>query len=632
MRRSSTLAAFVCAFAAPFVMTHAARAAAPSLTVALDASQAPQKIYRVKERIDGLTPGPFTFVYPKWIPGYHGPVGPIEGVVSLRVSGGAARVRWRRDLVDMYAVHTMVPPGASSLEIDFGVVGAESKNGQNEPESTSQTVIVEFSNFVVYPEGAIVTQVPVDASLALPEGWKFGTALPVASAASSIVTFKPASLYTVVDSPVIAGPHEKAYPLGPTEELDVSGDSATAVDVTPKFLAAMKHLVAEAPALYGGRHYRDYHFLLTLSDPIGYNGIEHHESSDDRAPEDYASSDDGYLTGADLLSHEYSHSWNGKYRRPADLATPDYQAPEQTDLLWVYEGLNEYNGEKLATRSGLDTFATERDKLASTAAAQENEVGRDWRPVRDTADGASFLYVAPSEYYNLRRSADDFYAEGDLIWLEADVTIRRMTGGTKSLDDFCKLWGNGSDTTSMPVFNGYDRALVIALLDKVMPYDWAGFFKARIDDVAPKAPLGGIAAAGYRLAYTSEQSPFEKKQAEERHLVDTTYSLGFAPDERTGRIGDIDTKSAAFAAGLAPGDTIIAVDGRKFTSDVLLAAVKAHAGSTAPISIVYSDGDYVRTAAFDAHGGPRYPHLVRDPEAKDVLKEIYTPRTFAPVG
>ena len=632
MSHTTLICALGFAFVAqPFASSAAQAAPGATIALAVDATQTAQKLYRVRERIDGLAPGPFAFVYPKWIPGYHSAVGPIEGVVSLKVSTSGQTLDWRRDLVDAYEVHTTLPAGASSAEIDFDVVGADSRSGQIEPESTSQTADIEFSNFIVYPAGAVATQTSVAASLTLPAGWTFGTALPVSAASGATVTFKPASLYTVVDSPVIAGAHEKSYALSPLEELDISGDSAQSVEPTARFLTGMKHLVAEAPALYGGRHYRDYHFLLTVSDPIGFEGIEHHESSDNRAPEDYVEKDENYLAATDLLAHEYSHSWNGKYRRPADLATPDYQAPELTDLLWVYEGLNEFNGEKLATRARINTVATQRDKLAMTAANMDYEVGRKWRPIRDTADGAPFLYGTPREYYNLRRSAGDFYAEGDLIWLDADVTIRKLSGGTKSLDDFCKLWGNGSDTASVPIFKGYDRAEVIGLLNRVMPYDWAGFFKARIDDVSEHAPLGGIENGGYKLVYTEMPSEVEKKENEDRKVVDERFSIGLSASAENGRVGDVLVNSAAFAAGLAPGDTIVAVDGRKFKADVLTDAIKAHKGGSTPLSLIYNDGDYFRTASIDARSGERYPHLVRVAGAPDILKDVYAPRTFVPV-
>ena len=346
------------------------RAAQPAgtLRIAVDASQAARKIFHVRASMPAA-PGPFTFVYPKWIPGYHGPVGPIEDVVDLHVSANSTALAWRRDLVDMYAVHTTVPAGATSIEVDFDVVGADSKNGQNPPLSTSQLAILEYSAYVVYPQGATAEGTTVDASVTLPHGWTYGTALPVASQSGDTVVFKRASLYTLVDSPIVAGAHEKAFPLGGDQELDVSAESDGALALAPSFLTGMKHLVDEGPALYGGRHYRDYHFLLTLSDPIGYEGIEHHESSDDRAPEKYGKDAKVYRPSADLLPHEYSHSWNGKYRRPADLAVADYQAPEKTDLLWVYEGLNQYNGEKLATRARISSFDDELDRLAMTAAA-----------------------------------------------------------------------------------------------------------------------------------------------------------------------------------------------------------------------------------------------------------------------
>ena len=597
--------------------------------VAVDASQAAQQFYHVRVTMPAAA-GPFTFVYPKWIPGYHSPAGPIEGVVSLRVRANGAQLEWRRDLVDMYAVHTTVPVGASSVDVDFDVVGAQSRNGQNSPISTSQLAVIEYSNFIVYPQGATAYGTQVEASLTLPAGWTFGTALPVATTRGANIAFKPAMLYTVIDSPVIAGAHEKTFALGDNQEVDAASDSAAGLSITPKFLAGMRHLVAEGPALYGGKHYRDYHFLLTLSDAIEPNGIEHHESSDDRAGEKYASEDSNYSVFADLLPHEYSHSWNGKYRRPADLFPADFQAPEKTDLLWVYEGLNQYNGEKLATRARLNSFAIQLDELAEAAASMDVESGRQWRPLRDTADAAPILYVAPPAYRALRRSAGDFYVEDDLIWLEADVIIRKLTHDAKSLDDFCRLWGNGSDTTSVPRVDPYDERTVVSLLTAVVPYDWTQFFEKRIATIAPNAPLGGITGGGYKLVYTDTESPLEKGQeAFNKGAIDARFSLGLSL-AADGTVVDILTQSAAFRAGLSPGQKIVAVDGRRFTADALHDALVAHKGGTKPLQVIVSNGDFLRAVEIDASQGERYPHLVRIAGTVDVLAKIYAPKTFVP--
>lgn len=636
--KRAAVAAFSLTFAW-FAAPANARADVP-LRISVDATGAAQKMYHVKAILPA-TPGPFTFVYPHWIPGYHEPVGPIEEMVGMRVLANGAPIEWRRDLVDFYAVHTVVPPGASSIEVDFDVVGATSQNGQISPVSTSQLALVEFSNFVVYPQGATVLGTQVDANLTLPRGWTYGTALPIQTRNEDTITFAPATLYTVVDSPVIAGAHEKSYQLGPTEELDIASDSDAGAEITPKFLAGMKHLVQEGPALYGGRHYRDYHFLLSTSDAIGVEGIEHHESSDDRDVEDYASDDSMYYVLADLLPHEYSHSWNGKYRRPAGLTPPDYQQPEKTDLLWVYEGMNQYNGEKLAARSGLLDFRNQLDNLALSAAGMDVENGRTWRPIRDLADGAPFLYPAPHEYYDWRRNANDFYTEGTLIWLDADVTIRRLTHDAKSLDDFCKLWGNGTNQSVPPVVTTYDESTVLSLLNQVVPYDWAGFFKARIATIEPHAPLDGITNGGYKLIYTDKESDLEKARDAASKQVDERYSIGMmvATDGNPnctsemgtdGVICDVLTDSSAFRAGLAPGMKIVAVDGRKWSPEALHDALRRHKGPSAPLQLIVANGDFFKIVNVDAHDGPRYPHLERDPSVPDELAKVYAPRTYSP--
>ncbi len=629
MIRVFSRVAFIATFFSSTFVSAALAQQQPAIVLNLDATGAPQKYYRVRESLPA-SPGAFTFVYPKWIPGYHGPVGPIEDVVNLHVSAGGKTLAWRRDLVDMYAVHVVVPPGTTALDLEYAVVGAESKNGQISPVSTNELALVEFSNFVSYAQGATAEGTRVDARVTFPAGWTFGTALPVASHAGDTVSFADASLYTLIDSPVIAGAHERAFPLGGNQELDVASDSAAGAAVTPKFLTGMRRLVAEGPALYGGKHYRDYHFLLTLSDEVGVEGIEHHESSDDRAGERYAADDTVYGAFADLLPHEYSHSWNGKYRRPADLSVPNYQDPEETDLLWIYEGLNQYNGEKLSTRAGLNDFQTQLDELADNAASMDVENGRDWRPIRDTADGAPFLYVAPNQYDETRRSAGDFYTEGDLIWLDADVTIRKLTHGKRSLDDFCKLWGDGNDTTSVPHVHGYDEATMLAYMTQVVPYDWKAFFDKRIAEVQPRAPLGGIENGGYSLVYTEKPNELDKHQAEigKNHTIDARYSLGLRLAE-DGTVLNIVQHSSAFEAGLAPGWKILAIDGRKFDDDTLKDALAAHKGRTTPMELIVANGDFFRTIAIDASSGERYPHLVRNAAIEDRLAPIYAPRTYA---
>ncbi len=600
------------------------------LRIAVDATHAPQKIYHVRVTMPAKS-GELAFVYPKWIPGYHGPNGPIEGLVNLRVSAAGTPLEWRRDLVDAYTIATNVPAGATSLDIAYDIVSAPSHNGQNEAVSTSQLALLEFSNFAVYPRGATAAGTPVLASVTIPAGWTFGTALPVRSRTGDTIEFAPASLYTVVDSPIITGAHERSFDLGGGHVLDVAADGTAALALTSKFLTGMKHLVKEGPALYGGEHFRAYHFLLTLSDPVGFEGIEHHESSDNRAPEKFASEDAEYRSSPDLLPHEYSHSWNGKFRRPADLAVPDYQQPEKTDLLWVYEGLNQYNGEKLATRARLNTFADERDRLAVAAASMDVESGRATRPIRDTADAAPMLYAAPGAYRSLRRSAGDFYTEGDLVWLDADVTIRHLTHGAKSLDDFCKLFAGGT-TTGVPAVSPYDESDVYALLNRVAPYDWAAFFKKRIATASARAPLGGIVGGGYRLAYTDRPSDVFKAVETERKILDARYSLGLilsTDGDSLGKIADIRTESSAFAAGLAPGMRVLGVDGRKFSSDVLHEALRAHKGSRVPLQLIVANEDYIKVVGIDASSGERFPQLVRTASEPDELAKIYAPRTFA---
>ncbi|HEV2115648.1 MAG TPA: M61 family peptidase, partial [Terriglobales bacterium] len=412
------------------------------ITLNVDAREAPRRIFHVRLSFP-VSAGPLTLYYPKWLPGNHRPTGPIANLVGLHFSASGQVIPWNRDDVDMYAFHVNVPAGASTLEAGFDYVTPSHGPGRFDPVSTDQLMILNWNVVLLYPAGKPARDFTYNATLELPAGWKFGTALPVSSHSSSAVAFAPAPLNTLIDSPVLAGANYRAVPLpapgSPPQELDIAADSAAVLEIPEESVADYTRLMAEAGALFGAHHYRDYHFLLTLSDVEPPNGLEHHESSDDRAPERTLIDPSLRKLMASLLPHEYAHSWNGKYRRPAGLATPDYQQPMKGELLWVYEGLTTYLGEVLAARSGLYTPAQFREQLALTAAQMDHRAGRLWRPLEDTAVAAQILYEAPREWTSWRRSAD-FYPESELTWLEADTIIRKQTNGRRSLDDFCRAF------------------------------------------------------------------------------------------------------------------------------------------------------------------------------------------------
>lgn len=591
----------------------------------VDASQAPEKILHATEQIP-VAPGPLVLVYPKWIPGEHGPTGPITDLTGLQFYGAKGqRLTWRRDLADMYAIQVTVPEGTSILEARLDMVMPAPPEGFSSGASaTTQLDLLSWNQVVLYPAGKNTDDILVTPQVKLPAGWHYDTALTVANeGGGNEVTFQTVSLSMLVDSPVLAGAHFRRIPLtpeGPIQHyIDEAADSEAALAMPQETVNNYKRLVAETGALFGARHYNEYHFLLTLSDHTAHFGLEHHQSSDDRVAERTMIEDDMRWLAAALLPHEMTHSWNGKYRRPEGLATPNFQEPMKGDLLWVYEGLTQYWGDILAARSRLWTKQQFLDETAETAAALNNTPGRSWRPLQDTADAAQLLYGAPPEFESWRRSVD-YYPEGFLIWLEADTQIRQLTGGLKSLNDFSRAFHGGQNTPPMVVKYNFDD--VVNALNGVAPYDWRKFLRDRLDTYGPGAPLGGITNGGWKLVYTAEPSELTKAMEKERDVVDARFSIGLSLDDKGG-IHDVLVNSPAWNARIAPGTILAAVNGRKYNPDVLRDALKAGSRSGGPrLELLIVSGDFYRTYVLDYHGGEKYPHLVRDESRPDVLSEI----------
>jgi len=604
-----------------------AAAASDPIRLSVDASEAPGRLLHVRLEIPAR-PGPLTLVYPEWVPGAHAPAGPIGDLTALRLSANGRPVTWQRDAVDMFAFHCRVPAGASRIEVAFDRLQSASGRFASGRSLTSQLAVLDWNELLLYPAGRPLAAISCVARLRLPAGWTYGTALPVAREDGEWIEFAPAPLVTLVDSPVQAGAHRRRVEVGPAAgppvTVDIACDSGTDLVVPPALVAGWKRLVAEATALFGATHYRRYTFLYSLSDDLDHFGLEHHESSDDRVAAQALVDETLRASYSGLLPHEYAHSWNGKYRRPAGLLQPDYQRPERTGLLWVYEGLTEYLGWVLNARSGLATPEWERERLACKAAWLDRAPGRTWRPLEDTAISSPILFGGP-DTWSSRRRGSDYYEEGALIWLEADVLIRRRTGGRRSLDDFCRAFCGGRSGPPEAVPYTFDD--VVKTLGEVAPYDWRTFFETRLSSTAPRAPLGGIAGSGWRLAWSDTLGAYER--AAERTWEEETnlrLSLGLALDKE-GVVKDVVPGSAAGDAGLAPGMKPIAVNGRRFSVGRLREELRAGRNGAEPLVLLVGDGEFVRSFRLDWHGGDLHPVLVRDPAQPDLLAEILRPLT-----
>jgi predicted metalloprotease with PDZ domain len=592
------------------------------ITLNVDATDAPRRLIHARMKLP-VKPGPFTLLYPKWIPGEHMPSGPITNLVGLKITAGGQAIPWKRDNVNMFAFHVEVPAGATSLDVAYDFVAPESGDFSAGGSVTTELAVLNWNQFMLYPEGSDPDHLQYQATLKVPSGWRYGTALPIARESGNEIQFQPASLTTMVDSPVSAGAHYRTVELGKdrgaSHYVHIAADGDRALEVTPETITHWKNVVAETGALFDSRHYRSYHFLFTLSDHITRFGLEHHESSDDRDYERTLVDPDLLKADAILLPHEMTHSWNGKYRRPAGLVNGGYDAPMKGDLLWVYEGLTNYLGEVIAARSGLWTDEEYRDSLAITAAQLDNESGRAWRPLEDTATAAQLLYNAPNAFNEYRRSVD-YYPEGSLIWLEADVLIRKLSNGAKSLNDFCRAFHGGPG--GAPALKPFGFEDVVAGLNAVQAYDWAGFLNKRLHSTDPHAPLGGITGGGWKLVYNSTRSGLWNAFEAYHKNIDMSYSLGMIIKPEDGAISDVSLNGPAAKAGVVPGAKLIAVDGRQFTPTILREAVQRAAGS---IEVLLRSGEYYKTYRILYRGGERYPHLERDSSIPDLISKVSAP-------
>jgi len=598
---------------------------APQVRILVDGTQAPRKIFHTKMEIPAAA-GILTLYYPKWIPGEHGPTGPIQDLTGLKFSANGQTLSWRRDLLDGWTFHVQIPQGVTGIEAELDFIAPIPPEGgqyTGGASATDKMTVLNWNTLLLYPAGWTSDQLTYEAELRLPEGWKFATSLRAASQSGGDIKFQPVSLTTLMDSPIAAGEYQRVVSLAenPHQELDLTADSAIALEGPEDFLDRFKVVTEQAYKLFGARHFREYHFLYSLSDHIAHFGLEHHESDDSRVGERYLVDPELRLSSAGLLTHEYVHSWNGKYRRPADLSTPDYQQPMQDDLLWVYEGLTQYLGDLLAARAGVRTPQQYREEVARIAAVLDYRSGRTWRNLQDTADGVPTMQDAPHEWEDWRRPLD-YYEEDELNWLWADTIIRRQTQGRKSLDDFCHLFHGGS--SGAPELKTYTFEDVISALNQVAPYDWRGFWGDRLTNHGPGAPLGGIENSGWKLVYDGNPSDVLRAWERSHAQINVLFSIGIMLEE-SGRIVDTVESMPAAKAGIGPGMKIVAVNGRRFTLQVFFDALRATAKSQ-PMELLIENSDYFKSYRLDYSGGEKYPHLVRDESKPDMLSEIIRAR------
>jgi len=600
------------------------------IEITADLSDAPRKLMHAE--IDfPVSAGPITLISPEWIPGHHMPSGPANAITGVVFTANGKPLEWRRDDVNLYEFHLTVPDGVSKLHAHIDSIVTR--------RVTQRLAALEWEALLLYPANVPVKDIPIQPSVKVPAGWGIGTALKPISGGSfpvpatgALTRFAVTNVEQLEDSPILTGLYFHEYPLAPTISpkhfLDVAADAPEDANMRPAVLAEVANLVREADALYASHHYNEYHFLLTLSDVAGGMGLEHGQSSDNGVGEKGFADDVHQLPESDLLSHEFTHSWNGKYRRPAGLYQPDFATPMQGALLWVYEGMTQYWGDVLAARSGLKNADEYKDGLAMVAAELDYTRGREWRPTVDTAVAASILRGGNHAWENWRRE-QDYYYEGELLWLDVDTLIRKMSDNKKSLNDFVKVFlGKGGNTGPLIVTYTFDE--LVQDLDQVAKYDWAKFLHDRVDRINPRADLAGLEQGGYKLVYRDKPSKSERmiQAAEGRRGsgIDCWYSIGLSLGA-DGTIGDVLWNGPADKAGLAPGEKIMAVNDTVYSPDALREAIREAKGTSKSIRVIVQADSFVSTMQIDYHDGERYPALERINGAPGYLDDIIKPLT-----
>jgi predicted metalloprotease with PDZ domain len=599
------------------------------IQITADLTDAPRKLYHAEVDIP-VQPGPVTLTTPEWIPGNHRPTGPVDDITGVVFTANGQTLKWRRDDADLYAFHVTIPAGVTTLHAHLDCIVTA--------RASQKMAVLEWEKLLLYPANTPVKDIPIQPSVKVPEGWGIGTALTPTDGYDAqhpkggLTHYAATTVEQLEDSPVIAGQYFHEFALAPEvtpkHYIDVVSDQPEDSQLRPSVLVELNNLVRETGAAYNSRHYNAYHFLLTLSDIAGGEGLEHGQSSDNGVGEKGFADDAHQLAESDLLAHEFTHSWNGKYRRPFNLYQDDFEKMQQGSLLWVYEGMTQYMGNVLAARSGLKSQEQYRDLLAASAASLDNRPGRLWRSTEDTAIAASILRGGNPAWSNWKRG-QDYYQEGELFWLDADTLIRKTTNNKKSLTDFLHIFlAKGGNTG--PLIAPYNRDELIADLNQVVKYDWASFIHDRIDNINPHADLAGIEQGGYKLVFTDKPSKSERTlssiSSRRGGGINVWYSIGIRVSAE-GVISDVRWGSPADKTQLFPGQKIIAVNGNVFSGDALKAAIKQAKGNTEPIHLILQSDTFVTLANLDYHDGERYPSLVRVDGTPDYLDDITKPLT-----
>lgn len=595
-----------------------------------DVTDVDRRIVNVTQTIPVAQAGSLTLLYPKYLPGNHAATGPIQLISGLTVTANGQRIEWQRDTLDPYAFHLDIPAGVASIDVAFQWL-TQPDNANWRVTMTPALVNLQWEKAILYPAGYYSRQIQVAPSIVLPAGWQYGTALSTAAHEGDVARFETTDLYTLIDSPVFAGAHYRRVDIDPNGapsesrvHLNILADEAKGLAATDEQLKLFENMVQQADRLFGARHFDRYEFLFALTNQLGGIGLEHHRSSENTGAPDFFTNWSKSEGDRGLLPHEYTHSWNGKFMRPADELTANHNIPTQNTLLWVYEGQTEYWGDVLAARAGLHSRDVALATLATIAAFYDNQPGREWRALQDVNNHNLLGYRVPGQFTSWMRGTGDYYRESALIWLDADTLIREGTNNRKSLDDFARTFFGHDDGQWAP--QGYTFEQVVAALNAVYPHDWTSFLRGRLDAVGPDAhaPLAGITRGGYRLTYTDTPSAAEKA-VQTGWANDFQYSLGFTLSGD--RLANIRWGGPAFEQRIGAGWQLVAVNGVAGSAEALRNAVTAAKGTDASIELLIKSGDRFRTVAFDYHDGLRYPRLERIEGTPDRLGAILTPRS-----